>query len=58
MIVGFISGTPMFPKSDENHIVYLVVCEVTIYLTFVDSITTKFCFLLFKLITPFPNKKT
>jgi hypothetical protein len=58
MTIGFICGTPMFPKSDENHIVYIVVYEVAIYLTFVDNITTKKIFLLFKLIAPFPNKKT
>jgi hypothetical protein len=58
MTTSFIHGTPMLPKSDENHIVYLVACEVAIYLAFANDITTKVCFLLFKLITPFPNKKT
>jgi hypothetical protein len=48
----------MFPKIDEFHIVYLVACEVAIYLAFVDNITTKVYFSLFKLIAPFPNKKT
>jgi len=58
MTTCFIHGTPMFPKIDEFHIVYLVACEVAIYLTFANNITTKVYFLLFKLITPFPNKKT
>ncbi len=58
MTTCFIHGTIMFPKIDEFHIVYLVAYEVAIYLTFVNNITTKVCFLLFKLITPFPNKKT
>jgi len=48
----------MFPKSNENHIACLVVCGVTIYLTFVNDIMIKVCFLLFQLISPFPNKKT
>jgi len=58
MTMGFIYGTPMFPKSNENYIVCLVVCGVTIYLTFVNDIMIKVCFLLFQLISPFPNKKT
>jgi hypothetical protein len=39
MTMGFICGTPMFPKSNENHIACLVVCGATIYLTFVNDIT-------------------
>ncbi len=36
--MGFIYGTLVFPKSDENHIACLVACESTIYLAFVTSI--------------------
>jgi hypothetical protein len=38
MTMGFICGTPMFPKSDESHIACLVAYEATIYLAFVDNI--------------------
>jgi hypothetical protein len=58
MTMGFICETPMFPKSDESHIVCFVVYEVGIYSTFVDDIIIEDCFLLFQLITPFPNMKT
>jgi hypothetical protein len=58
MIMDFISETPMLPKSDESHIACLVVCETTIYLTFVDDITIEVCFLLFQLIATFPRVQT
>jgi len=58
MTTSFVHGTLMSLKNDENHIVYLVICEVAIYSTFADDITTKVFFLLFKLITPFSKKKT
>jgi hypothetical protein len=35
MTMGFIYGTPMFPKNNENHIVCLVAYGATIYLAFV-----------------------
>jgi len=55
MIMDFIYETPMLSKNDESHIACLVVCEATIYLTFVDDITIEVSFLLFQLITPFPR---
>ncbi len=58
MTIGFIYGTPMLPKSNESHIVCIVVCEVAIYSTSIDDIAINVCFLLFQLIAPFPNKKT
>jgi hypothetical protein len=58
MTMGFICGTPMLPKSDENHIVCFVAYEVAIYSTSIDDITIEDCILLFQLTTPFPNKKT
>ncbi len=36
--MGFICGTPMFPKSDESHIACLGACEATIYLVFIDNV--------------------
>ncbi len=48
----------MFPKSDENHIARHVAYEVAIYLAYIDDITIGVYFLLFHLITPFPNNKT
>jgi hypothetical protein len=35
--MGFIYGTPMFPKSDESHNTCEVACEVAIHLTFIDD---------------------
>ncbi len=58
MTTGFIYGTPMLLKNDENHIACLVVCEVSIHSTFIDDIIIKVWFLLFQLIAPLPNKKT
>jgi len=58
MTLNFICGTPMLPKSDENHIACLVVYEVAICLASIDDITIEVYFLLFQLITPFPSKKT
>jgi hypothetical protein len=31
VIMGFVCGTPMLPKSEECHIACLVTCETTIY---------------------------
>ncbi len=56
--MGFICGTLMLPKSDENHIACLVTCKATIYFAFVDDITIEVSFLLFQLLTPFPNEIT
>ncbi len=56
--MGFIYGTPMLPKNDENHIACHVAYEVAIYLTSINDITMRVYFLLFQLIPPFPNKKT
>jgi hypothetical protein len=56
--MGFNYGTPMLPKSDENHIACHVAYEVAIYLASIDDITIKVSFLLFHLIAPFLNKKT
>ncbi len=56
MTMGFIYGTPMLLKSNENHIVCIVTCEATIYLASIDDITIIVYFLLFQLITPSPNK--
>jgi hypothetical protein len=39
MKLGFICGTPMFPKRDGNHITCLVAYEVAIYLASIDDIT-------------------
>ncbi len=48
----------MFLKNDENHIACLVAYKVAIYSVYIDEITIEVYFLLFQLITPFPNKKT
>jgi hypothetical protein len=56
--MGFNYGTPMLPKSDENHIACHVAYEVAIYLTSINDIMIGVYFLLFQLITPFSNKKT
>ncbi len=56
--MSFIYGTPIFPKSDENHIACPIAYEVAIYLAYIDDITIGLYFLLFHLITPFPNKET
>jgi hypothetical protein len=53
--LDFICGTPMFLKNDENHIACLVAYKVAIYSVSIDEITIKVYFLLFQLITPFPN---
>jgi hypothetical protein len=57
MIMDFICGTPIISKSDESHFASFVAFEVVTYSTFVDDIAIEVCFLLFQLITPFPNKK-
>ncbi len=58
MIMGFIHGTPILLKSNENYIVCIVACETTIYSTSIDDIAINVYFLLFQLIAPSPNKKT
>ncbi len=46
MIMGFICGIPMLPKSDGIHITCFVTCEATVYSISIDDITIKVCFLL------------
>jgi hypothetical protein len=47
MTMGFIYGTPMFSKSNENCIACLVVCGATIYLAFVNDIIIEVFFYYF-----------
>jgi hypothetical protein len=55
MTLGFIYGTLMLPKSDENHIACHVAYEVAIYLISINDITIEVYFLIFHLIAPFSN---
>jgi hypothetical protein len=51
--MSFIYGTPMFPKSDENHIACHVAYEIAIYLAYIDDITnTHLCVFINNIIIP------
>ncbi len=45
--MGFIYGTSMFPKCDENHIACLIACEIVVYSSSIDYMAIEVSFLLF-----------